>query len=500
MERRTFVLRSCALASGLPLSRPSWAAADHGSLPGFGYPAAANFGYPGVSIVVAWNRALLTAIAATSTQATIAARACSMLHEAIYNAWAVWDRDASFTLPAMRKAPYWGKSPQALASAISWAASIVLTDLFPSQAASFAALLAYAAPGAAEAGYAGLVLRSAREAGQLAGNSLLQKRHPDGSNQLGDLAAGVAYADTSGYVPVNSPDRIVDIRRWQPLRLPSGVVQSFLTPHWGRVQPFALSSGAVYRPPAGPDGPSPAEMDQLIAFSAGLNDATKSLVDLWAANPGSVSPPGQWMQIAEQVSACDANSLDQDVRLFFGAAQAVHDAAIAAWDTKRTYDTVRPITAIPYFYADRTIVAWAGFDQGVRAILGRDWRPYQRTTSPTPPFPEFVSGHSTFSAAAAAVLAGLRRGGNDVTITGSVPAGGIGFETNTPAQAVTYRWTRLSDAADSAGLSRRYGGIHFERGDLGGRELGRKVGGVVLAKCRSLFSGYWKSTRDDPRC
>ena len=202
-----------------------------------------------------------------------------------------------------------------------------------------------------------------------------------------------------------------------------------------------------------------------------------------------MSPPGQWMQIAEQVSANDLNSLDRDVKLFFGAAQALLDASIAAWDAKRFYDTVRPITAIRYFFANQTIRAWGGSGQGTQFILGQQWRPYQRTTNPTPPFPEFVSGHSIFSAAAAFVLAGLRQS-DGINLRRTVKANAIGVEDfTTPTREIAFAWSSLPMAADSAGLSRRVGGIHFMRGDFAGRDLGRAAGGRVLARLRALFEG-----------
>lgn len=493
MQRRNFVIRSSALAAGLALAPAARATfANHGTHVGLGYPASAGFGYPGQnSIVVAWNRALTSAIAATRTQATIAARAFSMLHEAIYNAWAVWDMKAYFTLAPMRKRSVTEAWAGVQAIAISRAAYVVLADLFPTQLATFESLR-FAERSALDGGlFAGLPA-VAREIGTLAGTALLQQRHHDGSNQLGDLAPG-AYSDTSGYVSVNTPDSIVDISSWQPLRLrdASGatVVQKFLTPHWGQVRPFALSSGSQFRPAIGHRVPTWDEMNQLIEFSAALDDTSKALVHLWAANPGSESPPGQWMQIAEQISAHDHNSLDKDVKLFFATAQGMLDASIAAWDTKRAYDTVRPFTAIPYFYRDQSIVAWAGFNRGRGTIPGQQWRPYQREITPTPPFPEYVSGHSTFSATGATVIAALRLFGDSVTITGTVAAGGIAFETDTPRQRVTFTWPTLSEAAAAAGLSRRVGGIHFEQGDLHGRALGRKVGNAVLARCQSLFGG-----------
>ena len=443
---------------------------------------------PRISAVVNWNRALTGAIAATATQATVAARACSMVHEAIYNAWAVYDRVAAFTLAGLSKRPGGESNDTTKSIAICHAAYTVLADLFPTQRDTLLSLLnAQTPPPGSVYGGAYAVLT-----GQNAGAALLQARHHDGSNQLGDLAPG-AYADYTGYVPVNTPDVVVDPSRWQPLRLVNAagttVVQRFLTPQWSRVRPFAMWSGSAFRPTMGHLAPSMAEMNELISFSAALDDTTKSLVDFWAANPGSVSPPGQWMQIAEQVSANDGNTLDKDVKLFFAVGQAVLDASIAAWDTKRVYDSVRPITAIRYYFRGQTIRAWAGPGLGTRYILGQNWHPYQRTVTPTPPFPEFVSWHSTFSAASAFVLAGVR-GSDGIKLTGTVKARAIGVEGNTtPVQDVTFTWTSLPIAADAAGLSRRYGGIHFEQGDLSGRQLGRAVGGIVLARVRALFEG-----------
>ena len=115
----------------------------------------------------------------------------------------------------------------------------------------------------------------------------------------------------------------------------------------------------------------------------------------------------------------------------------------------------------------------------------------QRTTNPTPRFPEFVSGHSTFSAAAALVLGGLcLSDGIKLRGTVKVKAKAIGVEGfTTPTQDLGFSWPSLPMAADSAGLSRRMGGIHFQRGDLGGRALGRATGGRVLARLRALFEG-----------
>lgn len=474
MKRRAFVTQTAAL--GALATAGSSAQATGLSAPN--------------PVVILWNRALTSAIASTATQATIAARAISMVNEALYNAWAAYDPYAAFTLGTLRKRPLWERCDIWKQIAISHAAHAVLLDLFPAQKPAFDHLLAAQVPRAWAGWPSGL---AAVQVGQLAGSSLLQSRYQDGSNQRGDLAPG-AYSDWTGYVPVNGPETIVDINRWQPLRLPAAsgvgtVVQKFLTPQWGKVRAFALANGAVFRPPPlSPLAPTLAEMTELINYSANLGDFAKALVDVWAANPGSVSPPGQWMGYAEQVSAQDSNTLDEDVKLFFGTGQAVLDASIAAWDAKRVYDSVRPITAIRYYFRGQTVQAWGGPGLGKRSILGENWRPFQRPVSITPPFPEYVSGHSTFSASAATLIAGLR--GSDVArLTASIAAASLRVDPGFPTQTVNFVWNTLTEAANSAGLSRRVGGIHFERGDLQGRALGRKVGGAVLARCQKLFGG-----------
>lgn len=463
----------------------TWVAGSGAQAQVINVPAASG---RGSTMVLRWNRSLTEAIAATFTQATIAARAASMVNEAIYNAWAAYSPTADLTLGGCGRRPFWEWSDTWREVAISHAAHAVLVDLFPSQKNVLDARLAQRAPHSIVYQWFGYG-RQARDLGLDVGRRLLDARRHDGANQYGDLAPG-AYADTSGYVAVNSPTQLVDPTRWQPLFVldAQGVwgVQQFLTPHWGKVRPFALSSGAQYRPAYNAAaGPSQAEMLEMINLSAALDVSAKALVEFWAANPGSVSPPGQWLQIAEAVSNHDRNSLERDVKLFFGVSQALLDAGIAAWDAKRAYDTARPVSAIPYYFRNQSIRAWAGPGQGAQTILGQHWRPFQRPTNPSPPFPEFVSGHSTFSAAAAAVIAGLR-GSNSIALTGYVLPELPRFEP--VGQQINLSAASLSEAADWAGYSRRVGGIHFERGDLLGRALGKQVGSAVLARCQHLFS------------
>ncbi|MEX2203855.1 MAG: vanadium-dependent haloperoxidase [Actinomycetota bacterium] len=181
--------------------------------------------------------------------------------------------------------------------------------------------------------------------------------------------------------------------------------------------------------------------------------------------------------------------MDLDVQLFFALTNAIFDAGICAWDNKRFFDYVRPITALRYLYAGRQVLAWGGPYQGARLIRGKKWFPYQLTTFPTPPFPEYCSGHSTFSAVGAQILkrfTGSDRFGLSVTL----PAGSSRIEPwAVPAEDLTLSWRTFSDAADEAGISRRYGGIHFKQGDLDARRVGPLVARKAWAKARSYIDG-----------
>jgi len=182
------------------------------------------------------------------------------------------------------------------------------------------------------------------------------------------------------------------------------------------------------------------------------------------------------------------------VKMFFALGNAMLDASISAWDAKRAYDSERPATAIHCLYAGRLIRAWGGPFQGTSTILGEDWRPYQSSAAAAPPFPEHFSGHSVFSAAAAEILkssTGSDTFGASVTIRAGNSIAEPGL---VPAFDLTLSFPTFSDAADQAGMSRRYGGIHFARGDLTGRSLGRVIGAAVWARASAYFDGTaWQS-------
>ena len=223
------------------------------------------------------------------------------------------------------------------------------------------------------------------------------------------------------------------------------------------------------------------------------------IAEYWADGPHSELPPGHWNLFAQQVAHRDSTGdteldLDRAVKLFFALTNAVFDAGCCAWDNKRAFASVRPITAIRYLFAGRQIRAWAGPGRGTQTIAGEEWFPYQPTTFPTPPFPEYSSGHSNFSAAGAEILklfTGSNRFGGSVTF----PARSSRVEPGlVPSSDLTLTWGTFSDAAAQAGISRRYGGIHFEQGDLDARQTGKEA----ARRCWALAQTYFAGTAPGP--
>ncbi|NES67616.1 MAG: vanadium-dependent haloperoxidase, partial [Okeania sp. SIO2D1] len=230
------------------------------------------------------------------------------------------------------------------------------------------------------------------------------------------------------------------------------------------------------------------QTEEVIAMSANLTDEQKLVAEFWEDGGGTSFPPGTWMTFGQFVSARDDNTLDEDVKLFFNLGNAVFDAGIATWESKTFYDYARPVRTVRELgelgligefnpeLGGFAINAWAGPGEGTQTILATDFLTYQIPGGdPSPPFAEYVSGHSTFSAAAAEILQ-LFTGSDDFGASITFQAGESRFEPGvTPEEPITLEWETFSEAADEAGISRLYGGIHFEDGDLNGGELGQQV-------------------------
>ena len=450
-----------------------------------------------------WNTVALQCIRDLHPCTPMTARALAIMNTCMYDAWSVYDSKAAPTQRTMINKQTGGIVHKQ--EAISYAAYRALLDLFPGEATlleNTMHLLHYDA--------SNITMDTATPAGigNVSAQAILVFRHQDGSNQAN------GYADTTSFphayreypavpLPLNTPDAITNPNHWQPLRIADSnggvVVQTYVGPHWGLVLPFALRNGAEFRPQRKPlstqfgEGISPAhsyvqQAQQMVDMSAHLTDNQKAIAEYWRDGPHSEQPPGHWVLFGQWLSARDHHTLDQDIPLFFALTNALFDASIAAWDAKRFYTSERPITAIRYLFQGKNIAAWAGPCRGTQQVLGEQWLPYQPATIVTPPFPEYVSGHSTFSAAAAEILKRIThsdRFGYSVTI----PAHSSLVEPCTPSTTISLAWDSFTDAADQAGLSRRYGGIHFRQGDWEGRRLGRQVGVRVWEKVQEYLAG-----------
>jgi uncharacterized protein DUF6851/vanadium-dependent haloperoxidase-like protein len=472
-----------------------WAAPGGFPRPASGAPAKTN-------VVVRWNEALLEAVRATKMAPPITARALAITHTATYDAWAPYTKRATPTRPGPRRP----KGERRLANkseAISHAAYRALVDLFPTQKVSFDGLMKGLGYNPANTSVYGL---SPSAIGNSAARKVLDARCEDGSNQTN------GYADTADYRPVNqpldpsrpfTPADGFDPDRWQPLLVPDGqgghTLQKFLVPHWGEVRPFGLSSGEELRSVVDGslqrwadrgDGRSHyvEQFREVLRISAGLDERQKAIAEYWADGPGSETPPGHWNVIAHYVSRRDRHTLDEDVKLYFALNNALMDAGIASWACKRHYDSIRPISAIRFLYAGRMVRAWGGPGKGTQRIDGGTWLPYQKADFLTPPFAEFVSGHSTFSRAASVVLRAFT-GSDRYGESHTQEAGTSLIEPGVPSAPVTLSWKTFTEAAQEAGISRLYGGIHIMDGNTGGLKLGEEVGKRAWRKARSHFNG-----------
>ncbi|MEM6633241.1 MAG: discoidin domain-containing protein [Bacteroidota bacterium] len=282
-------------------------------------------------------------------------------------------------------------------------------------------------------------------------------------------------------------------------------------------------------------------------------DYARVLAEFWADGPDSETPPGHWFTILNYVrdhpqfspkwkgQGPNLSDLEWDIKSYFTLGGTMHDAAITAWSAKGYYDYIRPVSAIrgmaekgqssnpsavsydlegiplvpgyielvaagdPLAGPGNTNVgkiklkAWKGPNfilnpdtdvAGVDWILAEEWWPYQRPSFVTPPFAGYVSGHSTYSRAAAEVMTFMT--GDEYF------PGGMGefncpkdeflvFE-NGPSVDVTLQWATYRDASDECSLSRIWGGIHPSLDDIPGRLMGIEVGVDAFAFSDSIIS------------
>ncbi|MFA5042794.1 MAG: multicopper oxidase domain-containing protein [Kiritimatiellia bacterium] len=385
-------------------------------------------------VVTNWNTMTLNMITNSGQTAITAARALAMVHVAIYDSVNALDRThAPFRVPMMIMAP----RPCSTNVAAAAAAHAVLSALYTNSTAALNA--AFAADLAAESDP--LARTNGAFLGNYVGGQIVAWRQNDGSTMPTNMAP---------YVPgTNAGD-------WRPT-FPG--YQPAMMPHWAMVTPFAMTMGNQFRPPAPPvltGATYAAAFDEVKQYSTNVvwtNAAQPDIVWFWVDMPGTVTTAGRWNQIA-QLTATN-NSVVENARLFAMLNVALADAGIGAWDAKYYYNAWRPITAIRE----------ADTDGNPLTVADTNWVPF---ITNTPAFPEYVSAHSAFSAAAAAALSNFY-GANawDFTVQ---PYN---------AMSVARTYASFSEAAREAAISRLWAGIHFSFGNSNGLTAGEGIGNYV---------------------
>lgn len=233
-------------------------------------------------------------------------------------------------------------------------------------------------------------------------------------------------------------------------------------PHWPRMSLFVLDGADVPPPPPALDGVEYArafdEVKILGAKGSHARTAEQTLIArFWSDFSFTSTPPGHWNAIARQIATERGLAWTDTARLFAALNMAMADAGIVMWTAKYRYNSWRPVTAIRE----------AAHDGNDATEADPKWSPLLAT----PPHPEYVSGHSGFSAAAAAVLRVYF--GTDA----------IAFKAESDAMpGVSREFTRLSDAVREISDSRIYGGIHFRFATDAGSDCGERVGEFTAAR------------------
>jgi hypothetical protein len=388
------------------------------------------FGLAGTAradVVLDWNEVLLDAIRVDRTAPPRASRAMAIVHVSIFDA--VNGILGGYSPYHVTDHAPGGASPEAAAVA---AAHEALVSLFPAQQATFDA---------------------ARNASLAA--------IPDGTAKTSGIAWGESVA--TQILALRSSDHSSDVVTafyptgsswWEPT--PPAFAAGLL-PNWPLVTPWTMTGGSQFRQGAPPAMGTPEytrnfnEVRRLGRADSAFRTAGQTQIALfWADGPGTATPPGHWLVIAQDISEDRHLSLLENARLFALLGLTEADAGIVSWDHKYYYNNWRPITGIQH----------ADTDGNPDTNPDPGWTPLIAT----PPFPTYTSGHSTFSGSGSRLLA-LFFGADQVSFT----------TTSDGLPGVTRTFTSFSQAGEEAGQSRVYGGIHWQYDNQAGLASGRAL-------------------------
>ncbi len=431
---------------------------------------------------------------------TIISRQHAIWATCMYDAWAAYDGKAvGSRLGAKLRRPAKERTEENKKKAISYASYRALLDQFPE-----AEDKTYLDAEMKKLGYdpadKSTDVTTPQGIGNAAAQAVLDYRHHDGANQLGDETGGNGkpYADYTFYMPANSVNKVNDLDRWQPITFtkPDGtkITPGFLTPQWYRVKPFVMEKADQFRP--GPPPTTATDYAELkkqakaaLEANANLTAEQKAIVEFMRDGPRSTAQSGHWLRFAQDVSKRDHDDLDRDVKMYFVVANTAFDAFISNWDTKRVYDSSRPWTLIHHEYAGKKINAWAGTAGGNKEMAGEEWHPYSPDVFITPPFPGYTSGHATVSGACSKILE---------LFTGSDKFGFYAIRKccelteKDAGPEFTIDLPTFSGTADIAAKSRLLGGYHIPIDNEVGLKVGRELAVWSWPKYQAYFDGTAK--------
>lgn len=411
---------------------------------------------------------------------TITSRFLGLIFTSVFDAWSRYDEDAiPVFLKEVDRRPKAEHTLRNKEIAVSYAAYRTMSEYFYVDSMMFREFMI-------ELGFDpdndSLDPASPEGIGNLAAQTIINARKNDGSNQYGEEPGsnGEPYFNYTGYEPVNSPDENVDPNRWQPKYFSDGKGGKFapacLTPYWHLVKTIGIKTADQFRP-----GPPPMigsdqlekEVKEVIDLQANLTGEQKALVEFMRDGPQSVQQAGHWLIFAQSVARRDNHTLDENVKMYFLNQVTAMDAFIASWDSKMYYDYARPYALVHQYYDEQIIKAWGGPEKGMTMMQGKEWRPYSPETFLCPPFPSYVSGHSTISGACAEALrlfTGDDYFGEKVEL---VP--GAMTEPDNLGDPVVLEFPTFTETAEMAGISRVLGGYHIQSDNVAGLQLGRDV-------------------------
>lgn len=428
LNRRGFIALSLALTA-----RPALAA-DRGRLC--------------CEVLIDWHRLVLELVRHTATYSPpVASRAFACLgvtaHEALASgnpALVSLAGQLNGLAPLPARGPGEFDAAVVMQAALAEAVPVLFGNTGPTGQRAMAAMARKQAAKATEGLPAGLVARSAAHGTALA-RHLLAWAATDG----GAVIANMGFPQD--YTPGGAP------QDWVPTSL-IRQQQAPLLPDWGKVRPFAMPSGnacPLPPPPAYSEAPDSAFYRAALEVrdvTASLTEEQRLIARFWSDDPMlSPTPPGHWIAILLDIATRDGLSAERLAGALTRLGVAVADGFIACWQTKYEVNLLRPVTYI-------------------RRVFQPDWEPLLIT----PPFPEYPSGHSTQSGAAATVLTALF--GEDFAFDDATHE-----DDGLPVRRYPGFWA----AADEAAISRLYGGIHYRFAVERGLDQGRCVAAHALA-------------------